>query len=345
MRNINSEYQVGKMISCGTFGQVFEGIHILKKTKVVIKREIGNRKTLKQEKKMLKTLQGIIGVPQLYFYGVLDGANIIILENLESDLAVLKRAHGKFTLKTVLQIALQSIGILSQIHARKIIHRDLKPENIMVGGQQKGQIYIIDYGISKFYMNKGQLIPFRKDKYFVGTIKYASLASHLGYEQSPKDDIESLLYVLVELFNGQLPWEEYQNVEATGKLKQQITDSQLFKGLPQQFNQIYLQCDINIFRYIRKLPYHQNPNYEYITKVFLSIATDLNINIDQFYEWNKYDAQLLNTFNILKQQFSPTNPWINDSQVNYESEEEEEETIQQKLSKINILLEFENPLI
>ncbi|CAD8135590.1 unnamed protein product [Paramecium octaurelia] len=338
MRNINSEYQVGRMISCGTFGQVFEGIHIQKKTKVVIKREIGNRQTLKQEKKILKSLQGIKGVPKFHFSGQLNGADIIILENLESDLAVQKRAHGKLSLKTVLQIALQSIGILKQIHGRRIIHRDLKPENIMIGGQYKGQIYIIDYGISKFYMNKGQQIPFRKDKYFVGTIKYASISSHLGHEQSPKDDIESLLYVLVELFNGELPWEAYQNAEVTGRLKQQITDTQLFKGLPQQFNQIYL--------YIRKLPYHQNPNYDNILKVLESIAADLDIKIDEHFEWNKFDTHLLETFNILKSQIVSTSPWINDSQVNYESEDdEEEETLEQKLSKINNLLEFDNPLI
>ena len=42
----------------------------------------------------------------MYFNGVLNGANIIILENLECDLGVLKRVHGKFSLKTVLQIAL-----------------------------------------------------------------------------------------------------------------------------------------------------------------------------------------------------------------------------------------------
>jgi len=39
--------------------------------------------------------------------------------------------------------------------------------------------------------------PFRDNKPFLGTSRYASIAAHKGHEISRKDDLESLGYVLL----------------------------------------------------------------------------------------------------------------------------------------------------
>ncbi|CAM9275806.1 unnamed protein product, partial [Ectocarpus fasciculatus] len=39
--------------------------------------------------------------------------------------------------------------------------------------------------------------------------RYASLGAHEERDQSRKDDLESLLYVFLDLYTGKLPWAEH----------------------------------------------------------------------------------------------------------------------------------------
>ena len=43
---------------------------------------------------------------------------------------------------------------------------------------------------------------FKEGKSFLGTTRYASIAAHLGYELGRKDDLESLMYILLYLIRG-----------------------------------------------------------------------------------------------------------------------------------------------
>ena len=94
------------------------------------------------------------------------------------------------------------------IHSRRIIHRDMKPDNFTIGeGRNSHRIFIIDFGLAKKFMSsKGDHIKYREGKGLTGTARYASINTHLGIEQSRRDDLESLGYVFIYFLKGKLPW-------------------------------------------------------------------------------------------------------------------------------------------
>lgn len=115
----------------------------------------------------------------------------------------------KLSLKTVLQIAEQLLHKIEVFQIRSYIHRDLKPENILIGLEENAQtLYLIDFGLAKRWKNPhtGEHIPFRDKKSLTGTARYASANTHLGIEQSRRDDLEGAGYVLLYLLKGELPW-------------------------------------------------------------------------------------------------------------------------------------------
>ncbi len=123
---------------------------------------------------------------------------------------IFQSQQKKFTLKTVCMIGIQMLDRLEFIHSKNIIHRDIKPDNFVLGLDNKSHIiYILDFGLSKKFRSSRthQHIKFSVNKKLTGTARYASINALRGCEQSRRDDLEAIGYVLMYFLRGSLPWQ------------------------------------------------------------------------------------------------------------------------------------------
>ena len=178
------------------------------------------------------------------------------------------------------------LSIIEFLHSRNIIHRDVKPDNFLMGrGTKKHQVYVIDFGLSKFYRDQrtGLHIPYKEGKSLTGTPRFASINTHLGIEQSRRDDIEALGYILVYFMKGNLPWTgiKAKNVqEKYEKIKEKKISTSLdtlCQGLDNSFK-VFIQ-------YARDLKFEDRPDYSYLKNIIRQICEKNQLS----FNYNKYD--------------------------------------------------------
>ena len=131
------------------------------------------------------------------------------------------------------------------IHEKNLIYRDIKPDNFLIGrpnSKSANVIHVVDFGMAKQYRDPKtkQHIPYRERKSLSGTARYMSINTHLGREQSRRDDLEALGHVFMYFLRGGLPWQglkaatNKQKYEKIGEKKQTTAIKDLCDGFPGQ---------------------------------------------------------------------------------------------------------------
>ncbi|CAD7937080.1 unnamed protein product [Amoebophrya sp. A25] len=286
---VGNKYRLRHKIGSGSFGDIYLGADIQTGEEVAIKLESikSRHPQLLYESKLYKILAGGVGIPNLHWYGVEGDYNVMVVDLLGPSLEDLFSFCGrKFSLKTVVMLADQMINRVEYMHTKNFLHRDIKPDNFLIGlGKKANMVHIIDFGLAKKYRDpkSQQHIPYRENKNLTGTARYASINTHLGIEQSRRDDLEAVGYVLMYFNRGSLPW---QGLRAVGKKEkyEKIMEKKmatpietLCKHFPSEF--------ITYLGYCRGLRFEDRPDYAYLRRLMKDLFCREQIQYDFIFDW------------------------------------------------------------
>eukprot|EP01135_Chromosphaera_perkinsii_P008673 Nk52_evm6s1444 gene=Nk52_evmTU6s1444 len=292
---IANEYRLGRKIGAGSFGDLYMGTNVHTGEEYAIKLESTKamHPQLQYESRVYRILCGGIGIPFVKWFGTEGKYNIMVLELLGPSLEDLfNYCSRKFSLKTVLMLADQMISRIEYCHHKNFIHRDIKPDNFLMGVNKRShQVYIIDFGLAKKYREPRTHthIPFREHKNLTGTARYASCNAHAGKEQSRRDDLESLGYIMMYFNRGSLPWQglkaatRKQKYERISEKKMNTPLSELCKNFPSEFETYLYYCQTRRF--------DEKPDYSYLRQLFRNLFYREHFTYDYFFDWSILKAK------------------------------------------------------
>ena len=280
-----SKYKAIKKLGEGSFGKVYKAEYNGDNYAIKMENKSKEQGLLELEATIMSYLKGP-NIPFIKSYGYSGDFNVLVMQLLDKSLEDLINKYNTFSIKTVAILGYQMVNILQYIHDRHIIHRDIKPDNFVMGAQEdNAKLYILDFGLAKKYRSSRTLVqyPYVKKKKLTGTARYASIHALEAYEQSRRDDLESVGYVLMYFLRGNLPWQglkvrsKEDRYKKILEKKKETSSQDLCKDFPHEF--------FEYVDYSKNLEYEENPDYDFLRQKFLDVLKGLNEEMDYIYDW------------------------------------------------------------
>ena len=264
-------FDILSVLGKGSFGEVYEAQDMRTGARVAVKVEAHGvpNPQLRIENKVLRALRGVRGFPEVYGYVELADCDAMVMQKLGVSLEGLRagRPDGKLPQDTVASLGLQCLERLEALHVRAYVHRDIKPDNFMLCD---GVVYMIDFGMVKRVVHPDTGVHITDDRVSmrVGSPRYQSIRAQDYRQQSRRDDLESLMYMLVYLARGHLPWQRSQGVdsECTLDVKRATSAEELCGTL------LHGKLALAL-KYARELAFSALPDYSWLFSLFAPATT------------------------------------------------------------------------
>lgn len=288
--------ELQKRIGAGCFGEVYRALDLQTNEQVAVKTEelrSGAPQLAWEYDVSKKVLEGMpdppgFAVPCLFFEQASRSHCALVMPMLGHCLEdMVVACGGKLTAKTTLILADQAIRRLEYLHSLGIVHRDIKPENFMLGrrGPTEHHVYLIDFGLSRAYHDFERHRPIRHKLSLTGTARYASINAHKGTEQSRRDDLEAVGYMLMYFLRGAMPWSglaartKQEKFARIAEVKANTDLNELCAGHPDCFKEYVIAT--------RALEYEERPNYTGLRDSFKAAFDAAGYVEDYNYDWYK----------------------------------------------------------
>ncbi|PIC44002.1 hypothetical protein B9Z55_004522 [Caenorhabditis nigoni] len=193
----------------------------------------------------------------------------------------------EFTKHTAFYCCIQTVTALRDLHSIGYLHRDIKPANYAIGiGDQQNTVYMLDFGIAKLYVDeKGEHKVKRKKVKFLGTLRFASRACMQQQEQGRKDDLETWIYMAVDLINESgMTWRKVADPKEILKLKKEFFSN--YEPIQREIGKKNCLIALTpLVAYVDKMQYETTPDYDYILNFLKTCASDVGAKLNRKLDW------------------------------------------------------------
>ncbi|KAG0696661.1 kinase-like domain-containing protein [Suillus ampliporus] len=258
---VDGRFRIGDILGSGSYGVVYHARNIINDDDLAVKLEplINNSSSLGHEYRILKQLKGGAGILHVVWFG------------------------REAILHTIL-----NVGDQLHIHSHNYVDGNIKPQNILVGhGDLQETVFIVDFGIVKEYWNTAAQahMPFRHGRRLTGTPAFASINNHLGVVPGRRDDLESLIYMLIYFLCGSLPWftSDHEKLPSSSILARKVdtTIEVLCLGIPSEITTMLI--------YSRNLAFSEDPDYDYLRSLLHEVCTRVAAPVSHSLDFSQPD--------------------------------------------------------
>ncbi len=251
---IGRRYALQELIGVGGMGAVYRAADRFTDHPVALKRVVTDREQLNltesidledfrlalaREFKLLASLRHPNVINVLDYGFDTSQQPYFTMELLENPATIIEAGRARSPENQV-ELLVQMLQALVYLHRRGILHRDLKPANVLV---TDGVVKVLDFGLATM---RGRVSD--SEQFTAGTLAYMAPEVLMGHPASEASDLYAVGIIAFELFAGQLPFAETQDVS-------QLINSTLY-GIPDTDSlDIHVELKLVIDRLLLKDPF------------------------------------------------------------------------------------------